>query len=807
MKNFIPYIIFAVLLTGTPVFASELLRVSRAESGDMIQLYFLFDKAPTFSETINERRLNLIFNNTELKKKITFFKPDDKIVKILSHTENGDFILSLFFRYTPQHYTVSRNGNDKIVVEILPGNRYSKSYKDLAKKLEGLTVIDRSRVDYTNPYVFSPYVKNWMTFFNGYESPLTISVPVKFTLPPFPIIGMLPPDKEKNLQILSPELFKLAGEGLWEHLATRILERLKSEKNIETQKKLALCYGEVLFRADNFVGAYKQLYLLQEKYDDELIGSFARYVLLLLRAIHEDPHIAEFELTPLAKKISLTNPLTPYLHLSRIEVSLASAKFSAMNNLLLEDDIAFPPPIEEIREIRQADYWYGINQPVKAYAAYRLVAGSEYLARQPYSLNGNCATLYSQRKFMQSSSCYDQLSTLVLNKTSLGMIRYRAEMSRLKFMPKEKLIDSFTQIENAFPGTEAGNRAAIKKTDLLLLQKSSALSWALKSYASIYEKSIVREPKEEALFKQALVLSLLDRKGESITLLQQLIREFRYGHVLSSAQALLIDLLPGEIKRLVGEKQYLKALVLAKQNKDLFRKNWLDSRYLVDIARAYDEIGVYEEAQRLYLYLIEISEVDQKEQFFLPLVKASFNHGNYTLVEDFAAQYTFNYPHGQYADDILLLRLKAFINQERFTEALRLLPSPLPQKKEFYELAATVYYRMDDFKKCAKVFDSLEKLDRELSQEELVMFGESLMKTEQPDRAEAVFLKIKETNPFYDQSLFHLAELAKRKGNEKKALRLFRKIAEKGTNERWRDFARKALEFEKTASGLQIGMQ
>ena len=806
MKSSISYIIVAALFISTPLCASELLGVSRAESGDMIQIYFLFDKAPSFSETINGRRLNLIFNNTELKKKITFFKLDDKIVKILSHSENGNFIFSLFFRYTPQHYTVSKNGDDKIVVEILPGNRYSKSYKELAKKLEGLTVIDRSRVDYTNPYVFSPYVKNWMSFFSQYESPVSISVPVKFTLPPFPVIGMLPPDKEKNLQILPPELFKLAKENLWEHLATKILEQLQAEKHIEIQKKLALSYGETLLRANNFTGAYKQLYLLREKYENELIGSFAQYLLLLLRAIHEDPHIAEFELKSLAENISKTNPLAPYLHLTRIETSLASSRFSELNNLLLEDDIAFPPPIEEIREIRQADYWYGINQPIKAYAAYRLVADSKHLTKQPYSLNGYCATLYNQKKFVQSSRCYDQLSTLVLNRTPLGMIRYRAEMSRLKFMPGEKLIDAFTQIENAFGGTEAGNRAAIKKTDLMLLQKKSALSWALKSYKSIYEKSIVRAPKEEALFKQALVLSLLNRKGESIALLQQLIREFRYGHILPSAQALLIDLLPGEIKRLVENKQYLKALVLAKQNKDLFQKNWLNKKHLVDIAKAYDEIGVYEEAQRLYLYLIEISPVDEREQFFLPLIRASFNHGNYTLVEDFAAQYTYNYPNGKYTDDILLLRLQAFINQERFKEALRILPDPLPKKKEFYALAATIYYRTDDFKKCAETFESLEKLGYELSQDELIMYGESLMKTDQPEKAERVFLRIKETNPFYDQSLFHLAELERRKGNEKKALRLFRKIAEKGTSKKWRDFARKALEFAETASRLQVDL-
>jgi hypothetical protein len=787
--------------------ASELLQVSRAESGDMIQLFFIFDKAPAFSETINEKRLNLIFKNTRIKEKKDFLKTDDKIVKILSRTDNSNYILSLFFRYKPQHYTVARNDDDKIVVEILPGNRYSKSYKDLAKKLEGLTVIDRSGVDYTNPYIFSPYVKDWMTFFSRYESPVTIKVPVAFTLPPFPVVGLLPPEKEKNLQLLSPQMYRLAEDGVWEHLATLVLEQLQAEKDLENRKKLALTYGEILFRAANYVGAYKQLYLLQEKYPDELIGSFAKYILLLLRAIHEDPHIAEFELTALAEDISRINPIAPYLHLSRIETALASSKFSALNRLLLEDDIALPRNIEKIREIRHGDYWYGIHQPIKAYAAYRLVAGSEQLKEKPYSLNGYCATLYSQKKFVSSSECYDRLSALVLDKNPLGMIRYRANMSRLKYKPGEKLIDGFTQIENAFPGTEAGNRAAIKKTDLLLLQNTSNLSWALNNYQSIYEESIVRAPKEEALFKQALVLSLLNRKGESIALLQKLTREFRTGHILSSAQALLIDLLPGEIKRLVDNKEYLKALVLAKQNKYLFKKNWVNSKYLIDIAKAYDEIGIYEEAQRLYLYLIEIAQADQREQFFLPLIRASYNHGNYPLVEDFAAQYNFNYPDGKYSDDILLLRLQAFVNQERFREALRILPRPLPAGKEFFRLAATIFYRMDTFQKCVDAFESLRQLGDKLNQNELVMYGESLMKTKQFAKAESIFLQINKTNPFYDQSLYHLAELERRKGNEKKALRLFRKIVDEGTDKQWKKFARKALEFEETANLFQAGLQ
>lgn len=61
-----------------------------------------------------------------------------------------------------------------------------------------------------------------------------------------------------------------------------------------------------------------------------------------------DPYIADFEFRNLEKKISLTNPLSPYLHLSLIETALATSQYARMNKLLLQDDIAFPEKIELI---------------------------------------------------------------------------------------------------------------------------------------------------------------------------------------------------------------------------------------------------------------------------------------------------------------------------------------------------------------------------------------------------------------------------------------------------------------------------
>ncbi len=802
MKRLIPFILIFSFMFCNSLPASELTKMSRVDNRDIIQLYFSFNKAPTFSKTVNERRINLIFRQTQTLPDFEIFEADSNIVKILPQSKNGDFVLSLFFRYKPQNHKFTRSSDGNIVFEVLLGNQFSKSYKDLADRLDGLTLLDRNSVDYTNPYLFSPYTKNWMSFFSQYESPVTLEIPVQFSFLSFPIIHLLPAEMIGGDQILSAEMLKLAARDNWIILADQVLERLQLEPDITRKKMLALTYGEVLARAEDFEGAFKQLYLLKEKFPEELIGNFAEYLLILIRAIHEDPYIADLEFRQLEKKISAGNSLSPYLLLSQIETALATSQHKRMNQLLLQDNIAFPVRVAEIRKVRQADYWFAIRQPVKAYVAYSLLSKSAPLQTQPFSMNGNCTTLYDKNKFQESAECYEQLSSLSLTKKNLGLVQYRANMAKVKFLNSASLVEKFAQIENVFSDTESGYRAALKKNDLVLLQDRSQARRALHNYTVIGDRSILRIITEEALFKQAVIHSTLGQNSQSVALLQKLLREFRRGNITPSVQALLIELLPGEIKRLVDKKEYLSALVLAKQNKELFQKNWINSKYLVDIADAYSKIGINNEAQRLYLYLIEIVPVGEKEQFYLPMIAASFNSGNYTLVENYAAQYSYNYPQGKFNDEILFFRLQALIGSERLEDAVRLLPSPLPEDTEMYYLAAPLFFRTEDYKRCMDVFQKLVRSNSPLSQQEQIMYGESLFKTAHFEEAEDIFLQITKENPFFDQSLYRLAELERKKGQEKNALRLFKEIVETGTNDLWKQYAQKELQFADAAARM-----
>lgn len=798
MKNLFAIALLLVLLP-TETYAAQMIKVARLDSRGMVQLFFTFDQPPKFSTFANNRRLDVIFSASTLSDTIELFPPDEEIVKILPRSENGDLILSLFFRYKPQSFKVNTSSDGKIVCEILLGNEFSKTYQELSERLKGVQELDRVPVDFTNPSIQSPYKEDWLSFFSSYEAPLRTEVPVQFTLPPFPLARFLPPDFEGNLRHLPEEAMAWAEKGAWSQLAEAILAKLPQTSDVEQQKLLALTLGDALFHGGDFDGAYRQLYLLKERYPEELLGSYADFLLISLKAKYQDASIAEYEFQVLETALGKNSAIAAYLYLGQLESALSSAKYRRFNDLLLRDDVALPEDVYKRVRIMHADYWHATGQPIKAFAAYRVHEHSDLLRTMPYSLNGYCTTLYQQKKFMDAAKCYEQLEGLVTDKEILGLISFRKNMARLHSASVENnvLINAFTQIEATHPASEAGLRAALKKTDLVFLQNKEKAREALSRYIEIAEAANGRAVREEALLKQAIIHSRLGDQAAGIALLQQLLREFQSGDVRISAQALLIDILPGEIKRLVEAKEYIQALVLAKKNRELFQRNWINNKFLADIAQAYHRVGLFEEAHKLYLYLIEVSSPDLRERFFLPMINATFDQGGYSLVEDYSSQYVYNYPSGEDREAVLLLRLRALVADERFDEALRLLPDPLPENQHLLTVSATIHFHKEDYRSALRDLQQLETLATPLPDREHFMLAEALYRSEELSAAEARYKQMTANHPFHEQALFRLAEIERSRGNEQLALSLFAKIVETAKNPLWKKYAERELQFAK----------
>ena len=137
-------------------------------------------------------------------------------------------------------------------------------------------------------------------------------------------------------------MLELVENRNWAQLGDNILEKLQQTQDLEGQKILALTFGEALLHKGDFESSYKQLYLLKEQYRDELLGTYADFLLTHLKAKHQDANIAEYEFQNLESTLGNKSLLSPYLFLAQIEAALASAKYSRMHKLLLRDDVALP---------------------------------------------------------------------------------------------------------------------------------------------------------------------------------------------------------------------------------------------------------------------------------------------------------------------------------------------------------------------------------------------------------------------------------------------------------------------------------
>ncbi|MEE4166283.1 MAG: hypothetical protein V2I35_09805, partial [Desulfocapsaceae bacterium] len=269
--------------------ASTILKVSKSEDRDSLQTFISFDQTPRYETQLNGKRLDIILQETVIDERALFFKEDDKIVKILARPNKDDTEISFFFRYIPQNVSFSTDTNNTLVADILLGNRFTNTYRDLSLNFEGMTFLERSTQDYTNPLVSSPYAHDWKRFFSSYESDVEISMPVRFHIPAFPVSLKLKRGDPNALNVIPTELYQHAKNEQWEDISDLIEEQMTALSDIESKKFLALTYGEALLRDDKFDGAYKQLYLLKNSYPKEQVGHLATYLLSLLVALNGDP--------------------------------------------------------------------------------------------------------------------------------------------------------------------------------------------------------------------------------------------------------------------------------------------------------------------------------------------------------------------------------------------------------------------------------------------------------------------------------------------------------------------------------------
>ncbi|MBV5316608.1 MAG: hypothetical protein JZU50_02255 [Desulfobulbaceae bacterium] len=766
--------------------------INRTDAAPHLQLTLHFDLLPAFTTTTTGRRIDLELQDTLLADHLAPPPTDGKMIKMVNAQQKSKTVLSFYFRYPPQKVMAESNKESAtLVLDIILGDPLVATSQELSSKLQGVATVKRADADALNPVTASAYAKNWVSFFTGYESPVEIAVPPRLLLPPFPLAAAMPPKLADELW-LPAEIQALANENKWSQVYQRLRMQLENQPDESLKERLALAYGEALVRA----GEYKEPHALLQKivlqYPDTLMASLAQLLQIYQQAIKGDHISAYYELTGLFKKIENNIPFTAHCNLLLAELALMSGRTADAEKILVRDDVVRSEALRAVRLLRQADLLYQKKEKAKALTAYlELESQSPIIDTDPMSLAHFSDALYTDKRFPKAAKKYRLLGDLLNNKPGQDLALYRLAMAELHISATEKKarID-LQQIQDAFSRTEGGARALLKQIDLDFVAKRMNATSAETAYGKMATQADTVALREEAAFKQALVNALAGDRQKSVAQCMEILRSFQSGRLRLETKALLIEQLPVVIKQLVKDKEYVKALVLAKQNKSFFSNGWLNTNLLYDLANAYSNLGLADQTAQTYQYLFEISSEADKEKIYLPLLQGLFDADRYVQVEEYADRYLLNYPKGNDEPAIFLFKIRALYASGQFDQAVKLLQADTRHRTPQLELLkARIFFEL---KRWQEVIDTLS--DPELqpiiaANQATLLLAEAYFQTGQDDLAAQAFGRMKEQGSDIEQAQFRLAQIESKKNNTTQALKLFKELAEKGKDPLWTKLA------------------
>lgn len=781
---------------------AQLKRISQTHNAASIQIYTYFDNLPVYRQHLSDRRLDLTFFNTIAEGRLQLPEPDNVIIKTLVVEDQGKTILSIFFRYIPQNLIINADQSDTLIVDLIPGNRFTGTYRELRSSLGHTSPVSHNRKTMVNPLTFSPYSDDWLSFFQNFKNvPFPLPSPKSY-FPPFPLISLAINGYPGELDESLPFIEGLDQKDWFESL--RLLQkRLKSINNGEERKYYAITHADILLRLGSDRAAHTQFKLLNETYKNDIAGELAIYAGSLIEAQNHNFYLAQTKLRRLLDRLPGFHPLLPYVRLALTEIALATNQHKQMKQYL-DSMEEMPPSLRNRIQLRTADLAFATGRFPDAFTIYRSLYGSSDMKAQPYSVNGYCSILFSRQLYDQSLVCYQDLASLLNDGEQVAQAHYLAAISDSLIAPLPgSSADQFSQIIERYPTTSAALRAEVKQADNCYLQQLDCANNVQNWYRNIGDQATARDIAQEASFKEALVYHLSGDNWTSTQLLLKILREFQSGEIRDHVQVLLIQILPDEIERLLTDGRDIEAIALAQQNRFLFENGWLDDSLLFRIGLAFEDLAMYPEALQLFLYLKKLSNTDDDERTHLASSRAAHALGDYHLVEELAAEYFYRYPEGKYQLDILFYRLDCRYGVGHIDEALKLLPTPLPQRDDFRFIAASLYFHKNDYARIVDILLPIRRTRaRSFSNDHLYILAESLFNLEYFSECSDLFEKLATADGYRQAAHYRLTQLTETHG---KTIDVDVSVAGNdgsGEQDRWHRFAIQDLRYKDLLSTL-----
>lgn len=755
-----------------------LLEMRKREGLNTTKISLLFDRLPEFSFEHSGQRLDILLAKTKVSDGLVRLPEDETVVKILLARKERDLLTSILLRRLPkQIVSKSQHSPARIDFDLYwdsaPGTRPAVAFR-----IEGMPGRNEEGRPHTAQH-FPPWRDNWRNLFKADLTPWKIDPELSYSLPALPVLA--PEHPSAALQ----KRLDLVAQKRWHSLLRFVAEMPPVAANEVATENLLISEG--LLRTGGIEAAAARLRTLGEVRGP--LRPRVDYLTDFALAAGGQPYVALIKLDEQRRKLAATDPFAPLMTLLHAETSLATGKDKVAAELLADKKIHWPEALLPLVRMRRGDAACGLDDFAAAFEAYLKVQDETSLFdHYPRSRARAARAAFKTGRYSLAAGLYKDLAGQLADRPLEDLALFAAADASYDAGDAEWAQIGLQKVYLEMPGSEGADRAQLRLQDQqVLIGNERDQAEAAYRYAGVVKNSRFRALREEAAFKQALVLYLIGDTQESVNRLMTFRRSFASGALRDQGDSLLLEQLPTAINGLIARGEDIAAVVLVEQNRKLLLSSELDKAFLDNIAGALTRLGLFKRAARILLYELDRGKTAAgREQYYLPLAQLYLLRQDFRAASDYATTYLDTYPHGAKRGAVYSLMLDALEKQNRKDELLRQVErKDRPQSPALDIRAAWIYWQHERLADVVKRLESARSHGGHLEVKDLALLAESLYQLGRDSESEKLFRQLQDDKTFGPQASYRGGQLLLRRGEKSAGLKLLRHFVEKEKSGPW----------------------
>ena len=774
---------------------TQLLRIDKAEETTSTRLSLDFSALPEHRLEVSGQRVDLFLSDTEAAS-LPAPPEDGKVLKVLLARQGRLLMVSFLLRTAPASVKVLTDpGNRRLLLHLDWGSGRAPARLAISRNPPRLASLKGGQV-VKNILEGEDFSASWRRFCEEYETPLGVAAPVRYSLPPLPLL-VFSPATTGAVGARLAEGVEALSSGSWTRALTLFDGVPPRELTGVDREAHALLHGETLLRLGETGRAQTVLDNFLNAFPDSALRSRALYLFGYLRALRGEPYDSGFLLGNLQETAKDAVYYRQLGLLLRAEVELATERPKAALATLDQEQLAAQlvpyggrsraDALFDLGDTAAAlEHYRALNPQIKAWGAF------------PQSLARLAEACYRQGDFAAAVARYAELAQVA----GTPAARNLAAFGHARALIRSGRVDAgMSQLRTLAAGSEEDEAA--QRARLLILDQEVLAAPAEKgfmkvlSYQQLGVTAVRRELREEAAFKHVLLAALQNIDRTTLGFLEEFIRQHRQGRFQDFSQALLNELLPQVIRQTVGRQDYFGALVLVEKYRDHLVALGTGSELLLDLGSALRSLGLLDKAADVYFFMLDAYRGEAGEEpFYAPLLEVLAAKEDHRLVIEYADRYLEHFPKGEQVQPVLSHKLRALMAQKDYPAAAKILTSTeLKRTPELDLLAGTVFWEVADMDRTAEslarvLADPAVRADHP---QQLLRWAEAELKRKRFDAALPLYRELEGVAGLADQARYRQGQILLATGRRGEALKLFTDLAEKGEAPQWRQAASGAL--------------